>query len=121
MGVTARAGNPAAGPLVPVPMVHTPAAAGTATLDMSVSNVHEVTFPAGNIILAVANAQASQCFMLSLTQDATGSRSVTWFNTIRWAGGSAPTLTTTANKRDTFGFRRTGADTYDGFIVGQNA
>ena len=32
---------------------------------------------------------------LKLVQDGTGSRTVTW-PTIKWAGGAAPTLTTTA-------------------------
>lgn len=29
-------------------------------------------------------------------------------------------ITATVSKRDTFGFIRTGTNTYDGFIVGQN-
>lgn len=36
-------------------------------------------------------------FDLLLRQDATGSRTVTWPNDIRWAGGSAPTLSTTGS------------------------
>ena len=58
--------------------------------------------------------------MLRLLQDGTGSRTVTWFSTIKWAGGSAPTLTTTASKADVFGFLCTATDAYDGFVVGQN-
>lgn len=99
---------------------YAPVAAATATLDMSLGLEHRVTFPAGNITLAVSNDSAAQKFIVSLTQDSVGSRTVTWFSTIKWAGGVAPTLTTTANKRDTFGFIRTGSGTYDGFIVGQN-
>lgn len=97
-----------------------PDAAATATLDVSQASIHKITMPAGNITIAVSNETNGQCFIVEITQDATGSRTVTWFSTIKWAGGSAPTLTTTANKRDTFGFRVTGTDTYDGFIVGQN-
>jgi len=36
---------------------------------------------------------------IRLTQDTTGSRAVTW-PTIKWQGGSAPTLTTTTSKSD---------------------
>ena len=53
-------------------------------------------------------------FMLLLTQDGTGSRTVTnWKtfdeaaaneSTVKWAGGTAPTLTTTANKTDILSF-----------------
>ena len=99
---------------------YTPTAAGTATLDLSLGNDHRITMPADNITIAVSNAKVGQKFLVSITQDGTGSRTVTWFSTIKWAGGSAPTLTTTASKRDTFGFICTGVDTYDGFVVGQN-
>ena len=58
--------------------------------------------------------------MLRILQDGTGSRTVTWFSTIKWAGGTAPTLTTTADKADVLGFLCTATDAYDGFVVGQN-
>ena len=74
----------------------------------------------GNRTLAISNETAGQCFIIKLIQDGTGSRTVTWFSTIKWAGGTAPTLTTTADKADTFGFLCTGTDTYDGFVIGQN-
>jgi len=38
--------------------------------------------------------------MLTLIQDGTGGRTVTWPATVKWPGGVAPTLTTTANARD---------------------
>lgn len=104
----------------PIAQTYTPTAAATATLDLSLSNQHYVQFPAGNITLALSNDTNNQIFLASLTQDSTGGRTVTWFTTIRWAGGTPPTLTTTANKRDTFGFIRTGSGTYDGFVIGQN-
>jgi hypothetical protein len=99
---------------------YTPDAAGTATLDLTTGGIQKITMPDGNITIAISNEAVGQCFLIEITQDGTGSRTVTWFSTIKWAGGSAPTLTTTASKRDTFGFRVTGTDTYDGFIVGQN-
>lgn len=99
---------------------YTPSAAATATLDLSLANEHRITMPAGNITIALSNDTNAQKFIVSITQDAIGSRTVTWFSTIKWSGGVTPTLTTTASKRDTFGFIRTGSGTYDGFIVGQN-
>lgn len=80
---------------------------------------HKVTL-GGNRTLALSNVGTGQAFIIALTQDGSGSRTVTWFSTIRWADGSAPTLTTTANKRDVLGFIQTGENTYDGFVVGQN-
>jgi hypothetical protein len=99
---------------------YTPSAAGTATLDLSLGNIHHITMPAGNITIAISNGTAGQCFMIRILQDSGGSRTVTWFTTIKWAGGSAPTLTTTASKADTLGFEITSAGNYDGFVVGQN-
>jgi hypothetical protein len=98
----------------------TPAGAATDTLDLSTGSVKHITMPAGNITIALSNGTIGQCFIIRILQDSVGSRTVTWFTTIRWAGGTAPTLTTTANKADTFGFEITGANTYDGFIVGNN-
>ena len=93
--------------------------ASTVTFDVNEANVHTVTLGA-NRIFAISNETAGQKFMIRILQDGTGSRTVTWFSTIKWAGGSAPTLTTTANKADVVGFLVTGTDTYDGFVIGQN-
>lgn len=100
--------------------LYSPVGGATATLDLAAANEHRITMPAGNITIALSNPTGAQKFLISITQDGGGSRSVTWFTTIKWAGGVAPTLTTTGGKRDTFGFVRTGANTYDGFVIGQN-
>lgn len=102
-------------------IVKTASDGATVTFDLGTGayRKHNVVL-GGNRTLALSNALTGMAFIISLTQDGTGSRTVTWFSTIRWAGGSAPTLTTTLNKRDTFGFICTGTDTYDGYIVGQN-
>jgi hypothetical protein len=102
------------------PQTYTPSAAGTATLDLALGNDHSITMPAGNITIALSHEKTGLKFIVAITQDSGGSRTVTWFTTIKWAGGAAPTLTTTANKRDVFGFRVTGSGTYDGFVIGQN-
>lgn len=104
----------------PTAQTYTPGVAGTATLDLSLGGYHFITMPAGNITVALSNDTNNQIFQVAVTQDAVGSRTVTWFATIKWIGGVTPTLTTTASKRDVFVFQRTGSGTYDGFIVGQN-
>lgn len=91
----------------------------TVTFNLSNSNIQTVTLE-GNRTLALSNASTGQCFILRLVQDGTGSRTVTWFSTIKWPYGTTPTLTTTASKTDVFGFICTGTDTYDGFILGQS-
>lgn len=102
---------------------YTPATGSqTVALDCALNNIHIVTGHASGtaITFTVANATNSQVFIVSILQGAVVSTIAGWFSTIRWVGGSAPTLTASANKRDTFGFIRTGANTYDGFIIGQN-
>lgn len=91
----------------------------TVTFDLDSSSTHTVTL-GGNRTLALSNSDAGQKFIIRLVQDGTGSRTVTWFSTIKWAGGVEPTLTTTANKTDVFGFICTSANNYDGFVVGYN-
>lgn len=103
---------------------YTPATgAQTVALDCAVNNIHVVSGHADGtaITFTVANATSSQPFIVSILQGGTTVSTIAaWFATVRWAGGTAPTLTATLNKRDTFGFIRTGTDTYDGFVIGQN-
>ena len=91
----------------------------TVTFDLDTSNVFSVTL-GGNRTLAVSNADTGQCFVLRLVQDGTGSRTVTWFNTIKWTDGTEPSLSTDANAVDLFGFICTGSNQYDGVVVSQN-
>lgn len=92
----------------------------TVTLDLDAAEkVHSVVL-GDNRILAVSNSAIGERFLLRLVQDATGSRTVTWWSTITWPGGSAPTLTTTANKVDVFEFIVTATDTYECILQTQN-
>jgi len=92
---------------------------GTTTLDLSTSNCFIVTL-GGNTTIALSNATVGQHFWIKYVQDATWSRIVTQFTTIKWAGGTAPTLTTTANKYDWMGHTCTSAGNYDGVIIWNN-
>lgn len=108
----------------PTGATYTPATgAQTVALDCAANNMHIVTGHANgtDITFTVANATNNQPFIVSILQGASVVSTIAgWFATVRWAGGSAPTLTATLNKRDTFGFIRTGSNTYDGFVIGQN-
>ena len=107
----------------PTGAIYTPAtgAQGVA-LDCAANNMHIVTGHAQGtaITFTISNATNNQPFIVSILQGAVVSTIAAWFATVRWADGVTPTLTATVGKRDTFGFIRTGANTYDGFIVGQN-
>lgn len=91
----------------------------TVTFDASLGSNHWVTI-AGNRTFAVVNDTADNIFRVIVTQDATGSRTVTWWAGIRWAGGAAPTLTTTANKTDMFEFVKLGVGLYLGRVAAAN-
>jgi len=102
---------------------YTPATgAQTVALDCVANNMHIVTGHASGtaITFTVANVTNNQPFMVSILQGAVVSTITAWFATVRWPDATTPTLTPTVGKRDIFGFIRTGANTYDGFIVGQN-
>jgi hypothetical protein len=91
----------------------------TITFDLSQGNIQQVTL-GGNRTLALSNVSVGQVFIINLKQDTTGSRTVTWWSGISWAGGSAPTLTTTANKVDSLGFICVASGSYYGYVVGTN-
>ena len=70
--------------------------ATTVTIDLADSNNFSCTM-AHNITFAnPTNAVAGQSGSIFLTQDGTGSRTGSWGANFDWAGGTAPTLTTTA-------------------------
>ena len=50
--------------------------------------------------------------MFKLIQDGTGSRTVTWPNTVKWPAATAPTLTTSANGVDIVAFYYDGTNYY---------
>ena len=101
------------------PAITTDTDGSTINFNMNSADVHTVVL-GGNRTLALSNVAAGQRFIIRLTQDNTGSRTVTWFSGIDWPGGLVPTLTTTANKTDVFGFICTTTGNYDGFVIGYN-
>lgn len=71
----------------------------TIAIDWNNGNVQGVTL-AGNRAITFSNPKAGARYLIALTQDGTGTRTITSWPTIKWQGGSAPTLTTTINKTD---------------------
>jgi hypothetical protein len=87
------------------------------TLDLANGTVQIITLT-GNATVTMPTATAGKSFILLLKQDGTGSRTVTW-STVKWAGGTAPTITGTASRQDIFSFFADGTNWY-GTVVGQN-
>ena len=86
---------------------------GTTTIDWRLGNKFKFTFGAQNETFTFTAPTNPCTLMLTLIQDATGSRTVTWPATVKWPGGTAPTLTTTANARDKIALDWDGTQ-YDG-------
>ena len=100
--------------------VETPYSAnsGTAiTLALTNGTVQIITLT-GNATITMPTATSGKSFIMYLKQDATGSRTVTW-STVKWAGGTAPTITSTASRQDILSFFADGTNWY-GVVVGQN-
>ena len=97
--------------------------AGTLTLNLETSNIFTVSLNAAITTLTISNPPASGSggsFTLIFTADGTA-RAVTWPASIKWAGGTAPTLTSTSGKVDSFAFFTSdGGTTWQGYIGGQN-
>jgi len=93
------------------------------TVDLSNGNVFELTLT-GNCAYTFSNPPATGIggsFTLIQKQDGTGSRTVTWPASVDWAGGTAPTITSTASSVDIFTFITTDAGTtWYGFTAGQD-
>ena len=73
----------------------------------------------GNATIYPPSPSLGKSFTLLLKQDGTGSRTVTWGGTIKWPGGTAPTITSTASKLDKYIFTSDGTNWY-GSDAGKN-
>lgn len=97
---------------------------GTLTLNCSVGNVFAVALNANITTLSFTNVPTSgtaYALTLSFTADGTA-RTVTWGASVKWPGGTAPTLTSTNAKVDTFVLTTwDGGTTWYAFVAGQNA
>ncbi len=98
--------------------------AATITLNWNLSNRFQATL-GGNRTIAFTNVTKDQPIKFRLSQDGTGSRTVTWPAGIFWPGGVEPTLTTTPGHWDNvvlecLGFDGYGNPEFEGYIAGQN-
>jgi len=85
--------------------------ASTITWDVIASPVAKVTLGANRTLAAPSGTSpaAGQFIALTVIQDGTGSRTLTWNATYEFKDDTAPTLTTTANKGDLFIFKYNGS------------
>ena len=77
---------------------------GTITLDFGSSNNFKMTLTGTSTLGAPTNASGGQSGSIFILQDGTGSRTLAYNAVFAFAGGTAPTLTTTASGVDVISF-----------------
>jgi hypothetical protein len=97
---------------------------GTLTLNLNDAQLFDVSLNANVTTLTISNVDSTSntvnAFTLIFTMDGTA-RTVTWPASVKWAGGTAPTLTSTNAKKDVLAFiSPDNGTTWLGFVGGQN-
>ena len=103
----------------PVSLQETRVAMGANNVDLATGNFFSKTI-SGATTLTVSNIPAAglaASFILDLTNG--GSAAITWWSGTKWAGGTAPTLTSAG--RDVLGFfTHDGGTTWSGLVLGRD-
>ena len=86
------------------------------TLNLANGTVQNIT-STGSATVTMPTAVAGKSFIM-YRRSGTGSFTITW-STVKWSGGTAPTLTATASRMDIFSFFSDGTNWY-GTTVGLN-
>lgn len=91
------------------------------TINMANGNVFTITLT-GSATFSMSNVPASGCASLTIILvQGSGPYTVTWPASFIWAGGTAPTLTTTNGRVDVFtAITTNGGTTFRAFASGQN-
>ena len=76
----------------------------TIAVDLSLGNNFTVTLAGNRTLGAPTNVTAGQSGVIVVTQDGTGSRTLAYNSAYKFAGGTAPTLTTTASAVDVLAY-----------------
>ena len=71
---------------------------GTVAISYGAGNIADITLTASTTF--TFNTHVVGTYILKVTQGGTGSYTITWPATVKWSGGTAPTLTTTVGKTD---------------------
>jgi hypothetical protein len=88
----------------------------TINWDTALGKSAKVTLGGNRTVAAPTNLVSGESYTLSVIQDGTGSRTLTWNAVFKWPGGVAPVLTTTAAARDVFSFTADGSNLYGTYM-----
>ena len=88
----------------------------TITPDFNDSNNMIVTLAGNRAMANPSNLKDGASYTVIVKQDATGSRTLSFGTAFKWAGGTAPTLSTGANAVDILTFISDGTNLYGSFV-----
>jgi hypothetical protein len=71
---------------------------GTVNVSFASGNIIDMTLTASTTLTLAGHVVGTYIF--ELTQGGTGSYTITWPASVKWSGGTAPTLTATVGKTD---------------------
>ena len=92
--------------------------AANITWDLDDAQSAKVTLEGNRTFNAPSQLVDGGTYILTIIQDATGGRTATWNSVFKWAGGSAPTLSTGANAIDVLTFVSDGTNMYGAAQLG---
>ena len=87
--------------------------ASTISWDASANQVTSVTLGGNRTLGAASNQIDGGVYVISIIQDGTGSRTVTFNSNYKFVNGTAPTLSTAANARDVLVFVSNGTNMFE--------
>jgi len=116
-----KAGDVVSGTLVVESQSYGPSSSftgsGVITLDFGASNNHIVTLEGNSTLAAPTSASGGQAGAVVIHQDGTGSRTLAYSGGWSFAGGTAPTLTTTASGTDILVFYCSNSTTFNASTI----
>jgi hypothetical protein len=95
-------------------------AAGAATTLTDLVLAYSLTLTAPACVLTFPTGLPGKSFTLVVTQDAAGSRTITWPASVDWSYGTPPTLTAGPGRSDWFSFATVDGTNWVGFIAAQD-
>lgn len=87
--------------------------ASTIAWDASANQVTSVTLGGNRTLGASTNQVDGGVYVISVIQDGTGGRTLSFNSNYKFAGGTAPTVTSTASARDVFVFMSNGTNMFE--------
>jgi len=85
----------------------------TVAWDASANQVTSVTLGGNRTLGAASNQIDGGVYVISVIQDGTGSRTLAFNSNYKFVGGTAPTVSTTANARDVLVFVSNGTNMFE--------